>query len=67
MVHAAIGCHPHVAELLDAALLHELAAHPRCVAIGETGLDYTRARPEDAQRRAFEAQMESPTRSVSRS
>jgi TatD DNase family protein len=58
-VYAAIGCHPNVAQLLDEELLHELAAHPRCVAIGETGLDYYRDRaPRELQQRAFEAQIE---------
>ncbi|HEX4033639.1 MAG TPA: TatD family hydrolase [Solirubrobacteraceae bacterium] len=58
-VFAAIGCHPNAAGELDADLLRELAAHPRCVAIGETGLDYYRDRaPRDLQRTAFEAQIE---------
>jgi len=58
-VYAAIGCHPNVAQLLDQKLLAALAAHPRCVAIGETGLDYYRDRaPRDLQQRAFEAQIE---------
>ena len=58
-VYAAIGCHPNVAGELDTELLRELAAHPRCVAIGETGLDYYRDRaPRDLQRSAFEAQIE---------
>ena len=58
-VYAAIGCHPNVAGQLDEALLRELAAHPRCVAIGETGLDYYRDRaPRELQQRAFEAQIE---------
>ncbi len=58
-VYAAIGCHPNNAQQLDEALLRELAAHPRCVAIGETGLDYYRDRaPRELQRRAFEAQIE---------
>ncbi|HEY1777289.1 MAG TPA: TatD family hydrolase [Solirubrobacteraceae bacterium] len=58
-VYAAIGCHPNVAQLLDETLLRELAAHPRCVAIGETGLDYYRDRaPRELQQRAFEAQIE---------
>jgi len=58
-VYAAIGCHPNVAEALDEGLLRELAAHPRCVAIGETGLDYYRDRsPRELQLRAFEAQIE---------
>jgi TatD DNase family protein len=58
-VYAAIGCHPNVAGSLDVELLRELAAHPRCVAIGETGLDYYRDRaPRDLQHTAFEAQIE---------
>jgi TatD DNase family protein len=57
-VYAAIGCHPNNAELLDEQQLRRDASHPRCVAIGETGLDYYRDRsPRDAQRRAFEFQI----------
>lgn len=61
-VYAAIGHHPNEAagfgpdELAD---LKDLAAHPRCVAIGETGLDYYRDyAPESDQKRAFEAHIE---------
>ena len=58
-VYAAIGCHPNVAGALDVGLLRSQAAHPRCVAIGETGLDYYRDRaPVELQQRAFEAQIE---------
>jgi TatD DNase family protein len=58
-VYAAIGRHPNAARGFDDADLAELsalAAHERCVAIGETGLDFYRdeAPPED-QRRAFAA------------
>jgi TatD DNase family protein len=59
-VYAAIGRHPNKAEGYDDAVtdeLREFAAHPRCVAIGETGLDYFRDyAPRDAQERAFAAQ-----------
>ena len=44
-VYAAIGRHPNEAHGFDDADLAELqalAAHPRCIAIGETGLDYYR-------------------------
>ena len=43
----------------DLAELEALAAHPSCVAIGETGLDYYRDyAPAADQQRAFEAQIE---------
>jgi TatD DNase family protein len=61
-VYAAIGRHPNEATGFDDADLAELralAAHPRCVAIGETGLDYYRDyAPRADQERAFAAQIE---------
>jgi TatD DNase family protein len=61
-VHAAIGCHPNLAAGFDDAeleRLQELATHPRCAAIGETGLDFFRDRaPRADQERAFHAQIE---------
>jgi TatD DNase family protein len=61
-VYAAIGRHPNEATGFDGADLAELqalAAHPKCVAIGETGLDYYRDyAPRADQERAFEAQIE---------
>ena len=61
-VYAAIGRHPNEATGFDDADLAELralAAHPRCVAIGETGLDYYRDHaPHTDQARAFSAQIE---------
>jgi TatD DNase family protein len=60
-VRAAIGRHPNLAAGFDDAALaeiEELAAHPRCAAIGETGLDYYRDRaPRADQQRAFDAQI----------
>jgi TatD DNase family protein len=60
-VFAAIGRHPNAAHGFDGADLAELralAAHERCVAIGESGLDFYRegATPQD-QQRAFAAQI----------
>jgi TatD DNase family protein len=50
---ASAGVHPHDAATIDDAgwgLLRDLAAHPRVVAIGETGLDFDRAfSPADSQ------------------
>jgi TatD DNase family protein len=61
-VYAAIGRHPNEARGFDDADLAELqalAAHPRCIAIGETGLDYYRKdTPREDQKRAFSAQIE---------
>jgi TatD DNase family protein len=58
-VHAAVGLHPNKADDFSddvLAELRELAAHPKCRAIGETGLDNYRDYADPAnQRRAFEA------------
>jgi TatD DNase family protein len=60
-VYAALGRHPNVAEGYDDAVteeLRELATHPKCRAIGETGLDYYRdTAPRVDQERAFAAQI----------
>jgi TatD DNase family protein len=61
-VFAAIGHHPNEATGFDDSHLAELQAlseHPRCVAIGETGLDEFRDyAPRADQERAFVAQIE---------
>jgi len=61
-VYAAIGRHPNSATGFDDADLAELqalAAHDRCRAIGETGLDFYRdTAPRGDQLRAFVAQAE---------
>ncbi len=61
-VYAAIGRHPNEATGFDDADLAELAAlaaHEKCVAIGETGLDFYRDyAPRADQERAFHAQIE---------
>ena len=60
-VYAAIGRHPNAAKGFDDADLAELRAlaeHERCVAIGETGLDFYReGAPRADQQRAFAAQI----------
>ncbi len=57
-VFAAVGIHPHEAgsaTLADIAELDALLAHPKAVAVGETGLDHYRDyAPHDAQLRLFE-------------
>ena len=60
-VYASLGIHPHEAGSAtpaDVELLRPLLAHPKAVAVGETGLDHFRDyAPRDAQRRLFEAQL----------
>jgi len=56
-IHATVGVHPHEAASVDDAVidaLAALAARPKVVAIGETGLDYHYEHsPRPAQREAF--------------
>jgi TatD DNase family protein len=57
-VYACLGVHPHEAADEGVDGLRELLAHPKAVAVGETGLDYFRDyAPHDAQQRVFELQL----------
>jgi TatD DNase family protein len=60
-VFAILGIHPHEAgdtTEADLAEVRELLAHPRAVAVGETGLDWFRDyAPPDAQKRLFAQQL----------
>ena len=60
-VYAILGIHPHEAasegDRLDE--LRPLLAHPRAVAVGETGLDFYRDRsPRERQQAVFEAELD---------
>ena len=61
-VFFAVGVHPSDCEELDNGLiarLFEMAKHPKCVAIGEIGLDYHYGKDNvEAQKSAFKAQIE---------
>lgn len=61
-VFGILGIHPHEAGMAtteDVAALRDLLAHPKAVAVGETGLDWYRDyAPQDAQRRLFAAELE---------
>lgn len=56
-LHATVGMHPHDAKDVGQAELYalkKLAAHPKVIAIGETGLDYYyNHSPREVQRRVF--------------
>src|SRR5437764_14831501 len=60
-VYFSIGTHPHQAAeepLTDAGAIRRFAAHPKCVAIGEAGLDYHYDyAPRDIAKRVFRAQI----------
>jgi TatD DNase family protein len=61
-VFAALGIHPHEAADGEVNALREALAHPKAVAVGETGLDFYRDHaPRDVQRRVFDAQLELAT------
>jgi TatD DNase family protein len=61
---AAVGLHPNdnLEEEFNEAAFLELASHPKVVAIGECGLDYSRSggtsEEKSAQKKRFEAQIE---------
>jgi TatD DNase family protein len=61
-VWCSVGVHPHRAAkeaIEDAAPLLELAAHPKVIGIGESGLDYYYEHaPKDVQARVFRAHIE---------
>jgi TatD DNase family protein len=61
-VYAVLGIHPHQAGTPESERLgelRELLAHPKAVAVGETGLDTVRHRASlEDQRRLFEAQLD---------
>ncbi|MCA1569998.1 MAG: TatD family hydrolase [Chloroflexi bacterium] len=62
LLQAAVGVHPHHAAETDEQAWRELeilSADPRCVAVGEIGLDFFRnLSPPEVQRAAFERQLE---------
>jgi TatD DNase family protein len=56
-IYAAVGIHPHDANLVDQKMIEELeklASDPKVVAVGETGLDYYKnLQPKEVQITAF--------------
>jgi TatD DNase family protein len=62
-IHCSVGVHPHEAESegddVTAAKLIALAAHPKVVGIGETGLDYFYEHaPRELQKKSFRLHIE---------
>jgi len=56
-VYFAVGVHPYDAEIYDKAYLSKFVNHPKCVAIGECGLDYFRL-PDSEEEIAKEKAMQ---------
>ncbi len=65
-VYFAVGVHPYDLEKFDEAIFHNYLPHPKCVAVGECGLDYFRLEGteeekqavKEAQKEIFKAQIE---------
>ncbi len=56
-VYFAVGVHPYDAASYDRAFLEKFAMHPKCIAIGECGLDYFRL-PESEEKIAAEKKLQ---------
>jgi len=60
-VYASAGVHPHVAKDFspdDGVQFRSLLAHPKCIAVGEMGLDYNRNfSPREIQQKVFSYQL----------
>lgn len=57
MVYFAVGVHPYDAPNYDRSYLEKFVKHPKCVAIGECGLDYYRL-PENNEEIAAEKKLQ---------
>jgi len=49
-VYFAVGIHPYDLDGYDETLFNEFLSHPKCVAVGECGLDYYRLEGSEAER-----------------
>ena len=56
-VYFAVGVHPYDANNYDRSMLEKFVTHPKCIAIGECGLDYYRL-PEDPKEVEIEKKLQ---------
>lgn len=56
-IYFAVGVHPYHASEYDEQLLLKYASHPKCVAVGECGLDYYRL-PHDEEAKTAEKRLQ---------
>ena len=59
-VFFAVGVHPYDCENFDLDLLKKYVTHPKCIAIGECGLDYFRL-PDDEDEKRQNIQLQKET------
>jgi TatD DNase family protein len=52
-VYFAVGVHPYDMQNFDPSLFHSFLTHPKCVAVGECGLDYFRLEGTDEEKEAI--------------
>jgi TatD DNase family protein len=52
-----VGIHPYDAPSYDENIMKEYITHPKCIAVGECGLDYYRL-PEDENEKLAEKQLQ---------
>ncbi len=50
-VFFAVGVHPYDCENYDVEILEKYAKHPKCIAVGECGLDYFRLPDDETERK----------------
>ncbi len=54
-VFFAVGTHPYDVKDFDEKILKEYVTHPKCIAIGECGLDYYRLPPNEMEKEEIKA------------
>lgn len=57
-IYFSVGIHPYDLEGYDEANFHKYAKHPKCIAIGECGLDYFRLEGSDEEKMSVKADQE---------
>lgn len=52
-VYFSVGTHPYDAQQYDVKVLEEYINHPKCIAVGECGLDYFRLPEDEEEKKAY--------------
>ncbi|KIM07434.1 MAG: hydrolase TatD [Sulfurovum sp. PC08-66] len=54
-IYFSVGVHPYDANLYDRSFVEEFVTHPKCVAVGECGLDYYRLPEDESEIESYKA------------